>query len=81
MRIDLVAGRGMGAVSAMFAAIDGGARLWEPSGIWKSRAVTRLYEWRPGLRIATFREPTGVPEATRSLVVTSSDRSFAVTES
>jgi len=52
VRIDLVAGRGMGAVSAMFAAIDGGARLWEPSGIWKSGAATRLYEWRRGLRIA-----------------------------
>jgi hypothetical protein len=36
----------------MFAAIDGGARLWEPSGIWKSGAATRLYEWRRGLRIA-----------------------------
>jgi len=53
VRIDLVAGRGMGAVSAMFAAIDGGARLWEPSGIWKSHAVARLYEWRRGLRVAT----------------------------
>ena len=53
VRIDLVAGRGMGAVSAMFAAIDGGARLWEPSGLWKSQAVTRLYEWRRGLRVAT----------------------------
>ena len=52
VRIDLVAGRGMGAVSAMFAAIDGGARLWEPSGIWKSRAARRLYEWRAGLRVA-----------------------------
>jgi hypothetical protein len=52
VRIDLVAGRGMGAVSAMFAAIDGGARLWEPSGIWKGSAATRLYEWRSGLRIA-----------------------------
>jgi hypothetical protein len=50
VRIDLVAGRGMGAVSATFAAIDGGARLWEPSGIWKSGAAARLYEWRSGLR-------------------------------
>jgi hypothetical protein len=54
VRIDLVAGRGMGAVSAMFAAIDGGARLWEPSGIWKSGATTRLYDWRGGLRIAVM---------------------------
>jgi len=52
VRIDLVAGRGMGAVSAMFAAIDGGARLWEPDGIWKGGSTKSLYEWRPGLRIA-----------------------------
>lgn len=52
VRIDIVAGRGMGAVSAMFAAIDGGARLWEPSGIWKSGATKGLYEWRIGLRVA-----------------------------
>ena len=54
VRIDLVAGRGMGAVTAMFAAIDGGARLWEPSGVWKSRAASRLYDWRPGLRVAAW---------------------------
>jgi hypothetical protein len=54
VRIDLVAGRGMGAVSAMFAAIDGGARLWEPSGIWKSGVVSRLYHWRPGLQVAAL---------------------------
>ena len=52
VRIDLVAGRGMGAVSAMFAAIDGGPRLWEPSGIWKGGAMTRSYEWRRALRVA-----------------------------
>ena len=52
VRVDLVSGRGVGAVGALFAAIDGGARLWEPSGIWKGSAATRLYEWRTGLRIA-----------------------------
>ena len=54
VRVDLVAGRGMGAISAMFAAIDGGARLWEPSGIWKSSTVRRLYLWRPGLQVAAL---------------------------
>src|SRR5260221_302053 len=28
VRVDLIAGRGIGAVGAIFAAIDGGARLW-----------------------------------------------------
>jgi hypothetical protein len=54
VRIDLVAGRGMGAVTAMFAAVDGGARLWESSGIWKGGAVRRLYQWRLGLRVAAI---------------------------
>jgi len=52
VRIDLVAGRGMGAASAMFAAIDGGARLWDRTGVWKGRAATRFYNWRTALRVA-----------------------------
>ena len=46
VKIDLVGGRGVGAASALFAAIDGGARLWEPSGIWKDRGARRFYGWR-----------------------------------
>jgi hypothetical protein len=52
VRIDLVAGRGMGAASAMFAAVDGGPRLWEPAGIWKGAAARRFYRWRTALRVA-----------------------------
>lgn len=52
VRTDLVAGRGMGAVSAMFAAIDGGARLWEPTGLWKGQAAARFYRWRPAFQAA-----------------------------
>ncbi|MFP5380093.1 MAG: patatin-like phospholipase family protein, partial [Vicinamibacteria bacterium] len=36
VKIDLVAGRGMGAASAVFAAVDGGARLWEAGGVWRT---------------------------------------------
>ncbi len=54
IKIDLVGGRGIGAASALFAAIDGGARLWEPSGIWKHSAARRLYGWRRPLRLAGF---------------------------
>ena len=42
VRTDLVAGRGMGAVSALFAAVDGAPRLWEASGIWKGGAARRF---------------------------------------
>ena len=51
VRVDLVAGRGVGAVGALFAAIDGGARLWETSGLWRRPLAAALYPWRP--RIAT----------------------------
>jgi hypothetical protein len=47
VRVDVVAGRGMGAVSAMFAAVDADARLWEAEGVWLSPAgPPTLYAWR-----------------------------------
>jgi hypothetical protein len=54
VRLDVVAGRGVGAVGALFAAIDGGSRLWEPTGLWRRKAVRRLYPWRPALRRLAF---------------------------
>jgi len=51
VKVDLVAGHGIGAVTALFAAADGGQRLWEPGGLWRQRRhVARYYGWRPGLR-------------------------------
>jgi hypothetical protein len=46
VKIDLVAGRGIGAVGAMFHAIDGASRLWEDKGFWRSPAIAGLYQWR-----------------------------------
>jgi hypothetical protein len=54
VKVDLVGGRGMGAVAAAFAAIDGGARLWEPTGIWKQPSARRFYGWRTPLRVAGY---------------------------
>lgn len=54
VKIDLVAGRGIGAVGAMFAAVDGGSRLWAQSGLWRSRGVRRTYRLRPALRAAAW---------------------------
>lgn len=51
VKIDLVAGRGMGAASAVFAAVDGGARLWEAGGVWRNTRTPRLYRWSWPLRI------------------------------
>jgi patatin-like phospholipase len=52
IRIDLVAGRGAGAIAAVFAAVDGGARLWDASGIWKRADAQKFYGWRRPLRAA-----------------------------
>jgi len=52
VKVDLVAGRGIGAVGAAFAAVDGAAQLWEPAGLWSVPSAKRLYRWRPALRAA-----------------------------
>ena len=49
VKIDVVSGRGIGAVSALFAAIDAGAKTWEDGGVWRRRPSPRLYRWRPSL--------------------------------
>ncbi len=54
VKVDLVAGRGIGAVGAAFAAVDGAAQLWEPAGLWSVPGATRLYRWRPALRTAAW---------------------------
>jgi len=52
IRIDMVAGRGIGVVGAMFAAMDGAARLWDANGLWRSSGANQFYRWRPALRVA-----------------------------
>jgi hypothetical protein len=52
VRIDLAAGRGIGALGAMFAAVDGGQRLWDRDGLWKGAGIAHAYRWRLPLRIA-----------------------------
>lgn len=52
VRVDLVAGRGMGAASALFAAVDADPRLWDTQGLWTHvDRPQRLYGWRPAWRI------------------------------
>lgn len=63
VRVDLVAGRGIGAATAMFAAVDAGARLWEAAGAWRGRPGPRgMYPWRPVWRLlaATVLGATGL---------------------
>ena len=46
VKIDLVAGHGVGAAGAALAAIGGSSRMWEDNGIWRSPRVRSLYAWK-----------------------------------
>jgi len=46
VKIDVVAGQGIGAGGAALAAIGGSARMWEETGIWRSPRLKSLYGWR-----------------------------------
>jgi hypothetical protein len=54
VKIDIVAGQGIGAATAALAAIDGGARLWEANGLWRSSRVAQLYRWKWSVRVAAW---------------------------
>jgi hypothetical protein len=54
VKIDVVAGQGVGAGAAMLAALDGAARLWEPGGIWRSPQRGSFYSWTRQARIAAW---------------------------
>jgi hypothetical protein len=47
----VVGAHGIGVVGALFAAIDGAARLWDEKGFWRSQAVRSLYGWRTAPRV------------------------------
>ena len=54
VKLDIVAGRGVGAVGAVFAAVDGAQRLWDDKGFWRAPAVATLYSWRPLVRLTAI---------------------------
>ena len=54
VKIDIVAGRGIGVAGAMFSAIDAGDQLWGATGSWSAGAASRFYRWRWTLRLAAL---------------------------
>ena len=54
VKLDVVAGRGIGVVAALFAAVDGAQRLWDERGFWRADAVRSMYSWRASLRLAAI---------------------------
>ncbi|MFN7985641.1 MAG: hypothetical protein U0Q11_27690 [Vicinamibacterales bacterium] len=54
VKLDVAAGRGIGAIGALFAAVDGAPSLWSDTGFWRSPIVQRLYGWRTALRVLAW---------------------------
>ena len=54
VKLDIVAGHGIGVVGALFAAIDGAQRLWDEKGFWRAPAVRSLYRWRTALQLTAW---------------------------
>jgi hypothetical protein len=52
VKVDVMSGRGIGVVCALFAAIDAGTKTWEDGGVWRRRPPVHLYQWRPALQWA-----------------------------
>jgi hypothetical protein len=52
IKIDVMCGRGIGSVGAVFAAIDSAPKTWEDGGLWRRKPVVRFYGWRPALQAA-----------------------------
>jgi len=52
IKIDVLGAHGAGVATALAAAIDGGAKLWDPDGPWTHPHLRRAYRWRRALRIA-----------------------------
>src|SRR6266852_7934517 len=54
VKLDVVAGHGIGVVGALFTAIDGADRLWDEKGFWRARGVRTLYHWSVVLRLVVW---------------------------
>jgi predicted acylesterase/phospholipase RssA len=46
IKLDLIGGRGVGALGAVLHAIDGAAPLWDAGGVWRGESADRMYRWR-----------------------------------
>ena len=69
VKIDIVAGRGVGVAGAMFSAVDGGEHLWGVRSGWGTAPVSRFYQWRAVLRVAAVTLATALGALLVPLVV------------
>ncbi|HTL01736.1 MAG TPA: hypothetical protein VL243_05895 [Vicinamibacterales bacterium] len=54
IKLDVMSGRGIGVVGALFAAIDAAPKTWEEGGLWRRTPAVRLYRWRRALQAAAL---------------------------
>ena len=54
VKVDLVAGRGIGAFAAVLFAVDGAAPLWEPTGFWHKMSQAPGYRLRWPYRLTSW---------------------------
>ena len=66
VKIDIVGGRGIGVVGALFAAVDGDQHLWGDKGFWKAPGVEALYGWRFASRAFFAASASASPLRSRS---------------
>jgi hypothetical protein len=52
VKVDVYAGHGVGAATAVLAAIGGHASLWDASGLWRAAGTRAWYGWKPSIRWA-----------------------------
>ena len=69
VKLDVVAGRGIGVVGALFAAIDGAQRLWEDKGFWRTPELRWLYRWHVAARTIVWALALSVAVVTIPIVV------------
>jgi hypothetical protein len=54
VKLDVDSGRGIGAVGAIFTAVDGAQHLWSERGFWRQPAIGQLYAWRSTVRLVAI---------------------------
>jgi hypothetical protein len=54
VKIDVIAGQGVGTAAATVAAIDGAVRLYDVNGIWRSGLAEKIYGWTWSVRAAAW---------------------------
>jgi hypothetical protein len=52
VKVDLMAGHGVGAANAALAAIGGQAQLWDAQGVWRTARAREWYGWKGAVRWA-----------------------------